>query len=97
MSFRLRPKAALDLNSIAETIAVDNPQAAERWIEAIYRRCLLLAENPEMGVQRNDIRRGMRIVPSGNYLIFYQLVENDAEIIRVLHGARDLKRIFGDQ
>ncbi len=96
MSFRLRPRALSDLEAIVETISVDNPQAAARWIEAIYRRCQLLADNPEMGALRDDIRRGMRIVPVGSYLILYQVIGRDAEIVRVLHGARDLKRIFGD-
>jgi toxin ParE1/3/4 len=96
MSFRLRPRALCDLEAIIETITVDNPQAAARWIEAIHRRCQLLADNPEMGALRDDIRRGMRIVPVGSYLILYRLTGSDAEIVRVLHGARDLKRIFGD-
>jgi plasmid stabilization system protein ParE len=28
-------------------------------------------------------------------MVFYRPIENGVEIIRVLHGARDIERIFG--
>ena len=96
MSYRLRPKAASDIAAIAEKIAVDNPSAAANWIESVQGRCRLLGDNPEMCVLRDDMRRGLRVATVGNYLILYQAIDRDAEIVRVLHGARDLKRIFGD-
>jgi toxin ParE1/3/4 len=96
MSYRLRPKAAADIAAIAEKIAVDHPSAAANWIETVQGRCQLLGDNPEMCTLRNDIRSGLRVATVGNYLILYQAVDRDADIVRVLHGARDLKRIFGD-
>ena len=32
--------------------------------------------------------------PVGNYLIFYFPLENGIDIIRVLHGSRDMERLF---
>ena len=95
MSFRLFPRAIADIQSIAQTIAVENPPAAEAWIETIYTKCSLLGDNPQMGPARDDIRPGMRIIPAGNYLIFYRLAGGDVDIVRVLHGARDLKKLLG--
>ena len=36
----------------------------------------------------------MRYLPVGNYLILYRTVAGAIEIVRVLHGARDLHAIF---
>jgi len=30
----------------------------------------------------------------GNYLLFYRHVDDTIELIRVLHGARDIDRLF---
>jgi toxin ParE1/3/4 len=35
--------------------------------------------------------------PSERYLIFYRTLPDGIEVIRVLHGMRDLDRIFGEQ
>jgi toxin ParE1/3/4 len=39
MSYRLRPQAEADIETIALYIAEDNPSAARRWYEDIYRCC----------------------------------------------------------
>ena len=96
MSFSLRPKAVSDLEAIADAISSAHPRAADQSLDDIYRKLQLLGESPEMGPSRDDIRPGMRIVPAGNYLIFYRLIGRDAEVVRVLHGARDLKQIIGE-
>jgi toxin ParE1/3/4 len=95
VAFRLLPRAIADIESIARTIAKENPPAAEAWITSIENKCRLLADNPEMGPARDDIRAGMRIVPAGNYLIFYRVSGHNVDVVRVLHGARDLKNILG--
>lgn len=33
---------------------------------------------------------GLRFLPEGNYLIFYRLREEHLEVVRILHGARDI-------
>ncbi len=43
---------------------------------------------PGMGVARPEVRPNLRIFPVGNYLILYQRIGQNAEIIRVIHGAR---------
>lgn len=41
-----------------------------------------------MGVARPHIRPGLRTFPVGNYLILYRQIDDGAEIVRVVHGAR---------
>ncbi len=88
MGFRLLPAAEADVESIADYIAEDNPRAAQRWIDDIEERFARLGDMPGIGVARPDVRPDMRMLPVGNYLILYRQVADDAEIVRVLHGAR---------
>lgn len=59
-------------------------------LDAIDRRCALLAENPALGRARPDIAPQLRYSPVGSYLIFYHQVSAGVEIVRVLHGAQNL-------
>lgn len=43
---------------------------------------------PGMGATRFDVRHGLRLFPAGNYLILYREIDDGAEIVRVIHGAR---------
>ncbi|MHC4799837.1 MAG: type II toxin-antitoxin system RelE/ParE family toxin [Planctomycetota bacterium] len=81
-------------------MAQDNLDAAQRFFEEAEQAFRELAEIPALGRARNfDNPRlaGMRcrsIPRFENYLIFYRPVDNGIEVIRVLHGARDLNEIF---
>lgn len=91
-------EAQADLIDIWCYIAVDNPNAADRQIdkiEAIFNR---LREYPRLGAERDDIVGGLRGFVRGHYLVLYQLDEShrSSQIIRVIHGMRDLSALFGD-
>lgn len=47
-----------------------------------------------MGRARDELAEGLRSFPTGQYIIFYQPVPGGIEIVRVLHGARDLDAIL---
>lgn len=83
-----------DLQNIARYIAQDNPARARTFVGELRQRCLLLVEQPDLGVVREDCAKGLRMLSHGRYLIFYGLTEKDILIERVLHGARDLGRLF---
>ncbi len=63
-------------------------RAAVKWLDIMLARCRKLAEAPAMGVERADIRKGLRLFPAGRYLILYEIKMSDVEIVRVLHGSR---------
>jgi len=86
--------AELDLAEIALRIAEDNPTAADHWLDSIDEHCRLLASMPEMGRRRPDLAPRLRSLPVGNYIIFYRPLPSGIEVIRVLHGARDLPALF---
>lgn len=88
MTFWLSPQAEDDIQTIARYIAAESPAGAKRWIETMYRHLVRIGDMPGVGAPRFDIRDGLRMVAAGAYLILYCEIDDGAEIIRVLHGAR---------
>jgi len=89
-----RPEAENDLEEIWWFIAQDNPHNADRFLDRIQECCLALADFPKMGVSREELITDLRSQPVGNYLIFYFPLEDGIDIVRVLHGSRDIERLF---
>ena len=84
------PRARSDLAEIWEYISEDSDVRADAFIDAIDKKFRALAERPMMGRAREELASGLRSFPVGRYVIFYRPLEAGIEIIRVLHGARDL-------
>ena len=84
------------MDDIWEYIARDNPGAADGFIDSIYHKCRLLAERPEIGKERPEIRQDIRSFPVGNYLIFYHPQDGITTIDRVLSGYQDIPSLFGE-
>lgn len=87
-------RARQDLIDIWRHIGRDNPAAADRQLERIDAHCARLAEQPRMGPERADIRPGLRYLVVAPYVILYRTVSAGVEIVRVVHGARDLPNLF---
>ena len=88
------PRADQDLEELWFFIAQDDPAAADRWIDTLEEKIGLLADNPLMGPARPDIARELRYHPVGNHLLLYRVIQGGIEIVRVVHGARDLLNLF---
>jgi toxin ParE1/3/4 len=89
-----KPLARADLLNIWNYVADDSPAKADRLLESINKHCQTLARFPKMGRARNELSASLRSFPVGNYVIFYREVPKGVEIIRVLHGARDIEGII---
>ena len=85
-----RPQAETDLEEIWLFIAADSISAADRLLDRIASIFEMLAENPGAGRQRPELGMSIRSFAVGNYIIFYEALPNGADIVRVLHGARDI-------
>jgi len=83
-----------DLIAIWTHIADDNPQAADRVLDRLEESANRLADNPQMGPARDDIRPGLRYLVSGSYLLLYRITDGGIEIVRAVHGRRDLNGLF---
>ena len=87
-------RAEEDLIEIWAHIAKDDPRAADRTLDELERRTMLLARYPEIGRERPDIAEGVRYLASGNYLILYRLASDCVEVVRYVHGRRNLKQVI---
>ena len=87
-------KSDLDLLSIWSHIAHDNLDAADALLDRFEEKALKLARNPKLGPARDDISPGLRIFPVGNYVLLYREIPTGIELVRVVHGARNLLYIL---
>jgi toxin ParE1/3/4 len=100
---RFRAKAEQDVAGHAKFIQRGNVDAAIRFLDAVDVACALLSRMPEIGGLSPGSKpsyANLRVWPIKGferYLIFYQIVGNEVEVVRILHGARDLKLVFGDE
>jgi len=98
-AFRLTPDAIEDLEAIWSFIFGDNPEAADAVEDEIRSACRLLAKEPLIGRVRRDLTalpvRFWTIPRYPNYIVVYKPESRPLEIVRILHGMRNLKRTFG--
>ncbi len=97
MAHRLSPEAESDLDAAWHYTATESgsSDAADRLIEAITNRFLLLQTHPQIGRRRDEeLRPGIRTFPVGNYLIVYRLDGDDVLILRVLRGSRNIEALL---
>jgi toxin ParE1/3/4 len=92
--FRLTPEAEKDLDEITDFIEADDPAAAYRLIDGIEAKCQALAEMPGMGRGREELAPDLRSSHVGKYIIFYRSEDEGIEVIRVIHGYRDIPKLF---
>ena len=94
-AFRLSPQAFQDIDEIWEFIAKDDMDVADRVRDEIFEALEMLAGMPLMGHLRKDLaREPLRFWPVYSYLIIYRPESRPIEIVRVLHGARDVQRLL---
>ncbi len=54
-----------------------------------------LAQHPRMGRNRSeDLRPGLYSFPVGAYVLFYREQPGGIALVRVIHGSRDLLKLF---
>jgi len=106
MAFRSKfsEQAAKDVSDIITYIrkTLSNPQAAERFYQAVEKRRGKIQKHPYIYPLSRDERlraEGYRTAVIGNYLMFY-LVDDDNEIVyisRVIYGKQNLAEIIMDE
>jgi len=97
-----RELALRDLEDIADYIAKDNPRTALRFLSAAERTFTLLADQPQMGTayetddgELSDLRR-FPVAGFQNYLIFYKGSEEGIQVVRIIHGAREIPNVLDE-
>lgn len=88
-----------DLVDIFDWIAQSNPDAAEHFRAEVERALALLGQQPEIGPHpgwksRHSQLRFWVISRFHNFLIFYEARKDAVQILRVLDGRRQVRRII---
>jgi toxin ParE1/3/4 len=87
---RISPRASADLTEIWSYIADDSAANADAFIDKLDETIQMLANQSGAGRRREELAPGI----FGRYVIFYRGNQDAIEIVRVLHGARDIQTIF---
>jgi toxin ParE1/3/4 len=90
--------ARQDLAEIARYVSdAAGPSTAAFMVIRIRDTCRLIADTPgEIGVVRPEIRAGVRSFPVAPYVLFFRYTADEVEVVRVLHGRRDVEALFAE-
>ncbi|MFL6235699.1 MAG: type II toxin-antitoxin system RelE/ParE family toxin [Thermoanaerobaculia bacterium] len=93
----LTAAARADLSEIAELIRQDSPGAARKVVKSLRDAMAKLAGMPQMGHIREDLARtSLRFWPVYSYLIIYDPQSRPIQVVRILHGARDVRALMDE-
>ncbi|OQD43415.1 type II toxin-antitoxin system RelE/ParE family toxin [Flavobacterium sp. ASW18X] len=53
-----------------------------------------LVKNPNLGRERNEIKKGIYSIIENEHIVFYEIHENHILIARVLHGRKDIPKFI---
>ncbi len=76
---------------IAEYISLDNPTAAQKWIDTIFEKVKALKTSSKIGrivpeIERDEIRE----ILYGNYRVIYRIEKSSISILTIRHGKQIL-------
>jgi len=101
---RVRPRATLDVEESSLFYLVHASEAVSvRFEAAVMETCAWILENPTSGARREFLSprlSGLRMWSVRGFekhLLFYRETEEGVEVVRVVHGARDIERIFDSE
>lgn len=103
MNLVRRDEVLEDLINLAARIAEDDLVAADRFLDSCATSFERLTQTPYIGTERqfkNSALRGIRLWFVQGFpkcLIFYRVLGETVEILRVLHAARDIAGIFHNE
>jgi plasmid stabilization system protein ParE len=98
MKYRISRLADRDIECIWRYIARDSVTAADRVEEEIHQDIKKLAEFPGMGHARADISDPRyRFWSIYSYIIAYRMEREELLVVRIIHGAREIRKVLGRQ
>ncbi|MFL6856891.1 MAG: type II toxin-antitoxin system RelE/ParE family toxin [Allosphingosinicella sp.] len=97
MRLRRLPQAIRDVDDIWNWIAAEDFAAAQRWARHVVEATDRLIDFPNSGTPRPELAAGVRSIVVGRYLALYRVGPDSVDIVRIVHGARDLAGLLGDE
>jgi len=95
--YSLRQNAQEDLESIwLYSFQEWGIEQADSYIRTLLSRFTWLAENPQLGQSRPDVKPGYYSYPEGMHMVFYVIAKTGIDIIGIPHQNMDIVRHFDD-
>lgn len=94
---RILQSAADDLVETLDFVSRQSGSLAtgRRFVQALRMRCVELAGLPgTMGRPRPELRSDIRSVAFKGYVIFFRYSDGAFEVVNIIHGHRDIERLF---
>jgi toxin ParE1/3/4 len=85
---RITPRASRDIQG--------NLDRADRFLTGMTAVLKRIAQFPQIGRKRDELYPGTRSLSYETYLIFYRLLADEVEVLRVVSGYQDLSALFQD-
>ena len=94
---RRSPQAEIDLEMILGDLDQNDHAYSQRYATAFDEKSKVIGQFPEIGRPRPEIAPNLRSTLVHPYVIFYRFEADVVQIIRILHGKRDLRSIMQAQ
>ncbi|MFY9759304.1 MAG: type II toxin-antitoxin system RelE/ParE family toxin [Xanthobacteraceae bacterium] len=75
-------------------VRVAGRHTAERILREIAEVIALIEDHPFAGRARNEVRPDLRSFDANTHVVFYRVVNDAPEIVRVLDGRQDIEEKF---
>ena len=97
LPYVLSKKAVADLEGIwLYTVEKWSVNQADRYYNLIVDEINFICKNNNAGKSMEHIRKGYRASKVKSHLIFYRILNNTVEVIRILHERMDIENRFND-
>lgn len=91
------PEALADLNAIWDYyVRLAGPATADKFAREIGDIVGVIEAHPRAGRARDELRPGFRSIAASPHVVFYRVIDDVPQIVRVLDGRRDIDEIFTD-
>lgn len=87
-------KAEEDLIDIWLYISDDSPENADGFLDKLNEKANRIAEFPDIGVSRSELEDNLKSFPVDRYVLFYRMIPEGIELVRVLHSSKDITLLF---
>lgn len=95
-AYALRELAVADLEAIwVYTVEQWGVEQADRYLKSLFTCFEDLAESPQLGRQRDEVKAGYRSFPQGRHVVFYMVVSAGIEVIGIVHQSADVEAHLG--
>jgi toxin ParE1/3/4 len=97
LPFVISKKAVADLEEIwLYTVEKWSVNQADRYYNLIFDEVSYICKNINSGKSMEHVRKGYRASKVKSHFIFYRIVNNTVEVIRILHERMDIENRLND-